>query len=76
VSHWRIDAHHSNSHTAWRTLGAPQDPSAAELRAIEGRQGLERLEPDRTVAVRDGALTVRVALPLPSVSLLEISRAD
>jgi xylan 1,4-beta-xylosidase len=74
VSHWRIDSAHSNSHTAWRALGAPQDPSPAELASIEARQGLERLEPDSTAAVRDGALTLRIALPLPSVSLIEIRR--
>jgi len=74
VSHWRIDSAHSNSHTAWRALGGPQDPSPDELASIEGRQGLERLEPDSTVAVRDGALTLRITLPLPSVSLIEIRR--
>jgi xylan 1,4-beta-xylosidase len=72
VSHWRIDGAHSNSHTVWRALGAPQDPSEGDLRAIQARQELERLEPDQTVAVHDGALTLRLALPLPSVSLLEI----
>ena len=72
VSHWRIDAEHSNSHTAWRALGAPQDPSPRELSAIEERQGLERLEPDQTAKVREGALTMRIALPLPSVSLIEV----
>jgi len=75
VSHWRIDAAHSNSHTAWRARGAPQDPSSDELHAIQSRQELERLEPDQTVAVRDGTLTLQVALPLPSVSLLEIRPA-
>jgi len=39
------------------------------------RQELERLEPDQTVAVRDGTLTLQVAPPLPSVSLLEIRPA-
>jgi xylan 1,4-beta-xylosidase len=76
VSHWRIDARHSNSHAAWRALGAPQDPSAADLHAIGARQRLERCEPDRTEAVRDGVLTLRVALPLPGVSLIEIRPAN
>ena len=75
VRHWRIDARHSNSHTAWRALGAPQDPSAgASSRAIAERQGLERLEPDR-VQVRAGALELRLRLPLPGVSLIEIGPA-
>jgi xylan 1,4-beta-xylosidase len=75
VTHWRIDAAHSNSHAAWRALGGPQDPSPAELRAIQERQGLERLEPPQTVPVRDGTATLRIALPLPGVSLLELSPA-
>jgi len=75
VSHWRIDAAHSNSHTVWRALGAPQDPSPDELRAIEQRQGLEELEPERTVEVGDGAATLEITLPLPSVSLLVVRSA-
>jgi xylan 1,4-beta-xylosidase len=76
VSHWRIDARHSNSHTAWCALGCPQDPSASDLHAIEARQRLERYEPDRTDTVRDGGLMVRVVLPLPGVSLVEIRPAS
>jgi xylan 1,4-beta-xylosidase len=75
VTHWRIDGAHSNSHAAWRGLGAPQDPSAAELTAIRERQGLERLGPDRIETVRGGALTLRIALPLPAVSLIELRPA-
>jgi len=72
VRHWRIDAAHSNSHSAWRAQGGPQDPTEAQLQAIRTRQGLERLEPDRRETVRDGTLTLRLSLPLPSVSLVEI----
>src|SRR5918996_103098 len=75
LHHWRIDARHSNSHTAWQAQGAPQDPSEAQLRAIKERQGLERFEPERTESIRDGELTLRIPLPLPSVSLLEIQPA-
>ena len=76
VTHWRIDAAHSNSHAAWRTQGEPQDPTEAQLHAIRARQGLERAEPDRRESVRDGALTLRLSLPLPSVSLVEIQPAS
>jgi xylan 1,4-beta-xylosidase len=75
VSHWRIDAAHSNSHTVRQALGAPQDPSEGELCAIEERQGLERLEPDRTATATDGTLALQITLPLPSVSLIEIRPA-
>jgi xylan 1,4-beta-xylosidase len=72
VTHWRIDAAHSNSHAAWQVQGRPQDPSDAQLDAIKARQGLERAEPDHRESVRDGTLTLRLSLPLPSVSLVEI----
>lgn len=72
VRHTRIDARHSNSHAMWRALGSSQDTSESELRAIKERQGLEPLEPDRTESARDGALALRLALPLPSVSLIEV----
>jgi xylan 1,4-beta-xylosidase len=73
IREWRIDAEHSNSHTAWQAAGAPDDPSEAQLRAIKDRQGLERLGGDRVETVQAGGrLTLRVSLPLPSVSLVEI----
>src|SRR5262249_39787314 len=76
VSPWRADARHSTSHSVWRALGGPQDPSASQLRAIMARQGLERFAPDRTATVRGGALTLSIPLPLPGVSLIELRRAS
>jgi len=76
VTHWRIDAAHSNSHAAWRAQGEPQDPTEAQLHAIRERQGLERVAPDRIETVCDGALTLGLLLPLPSASLIEIQPAS
>jgi xylan 1,4-beta-xylosidase len=75
VRHWRIDANHSNSHTAWLAAGAPQDPSEGQIAAIKARQRLELFEPDRIVDTTAGRVSIRVALPLPSVSLLEFEPA-
>ncbi|ACQ79795.1 glycoside hydrolase family 39 [Beutenbergia cavernae DSM 12333] len=71
LTHQRIDAEHSNSHTVWQELGAPQVPTDEQLAAIRERQGLEELEPAREVTVGDdGAVSLVVDLPLPAVSLL------
>jgi xylan 1,4-beta-xylosidase len=70
LSHLRIDADHSNSHTAWVAQGSPQLPSDEQLAAIRARQGLEELEPARTVEAAGEAVTLQVSLPLPAVSLL------
>jgi xylan 1,4-beta-xylosidase len=72
VRHWRIDAAHSNAHAAWQALRSPDYPGAEEVAAIQSRQGLERLEPDRREHVRDAALELRLRLPLPAVSLVEL----
>jgi xylan 1,4-beta-xylosidase len=74
VAHWRIDRSHSNSHTVWQDLGAPQHPTP-ELATVRDRQGLERLADDVTEAVGDGGLALRVELPLPSVSLIVLTPA-
>jgi xylan 1,4-beta-xylosidase len=72
LRHWRIDARYSNSHTAWTEHGAPQDPTEAQLRAIKERQRLELLEPEREERIQAGTLELRIRLPLPGVSLIEI----
>jgi xylan 1,4-beta-xylosidase len=69
LRHLRIDADHSNSFTVWQQLGSPQDPTAEQLAAIHSRQGLEEFEPERRLTV-DGEVSLAVALPLPSASLL------
>jgi len=70
VQHHRVDAAHSNAHTVWQAQGAPQDPTEVQVAAIRARQGLEALGPATTLSPLDGAATVEVSLPLPSVSLL------
>jgi xylan 1,4-beta-xylosidase len=70
LQHWRIDAGHSNSHTVWQDLGAPQDPTPEQLATIIDRQGLERYADDTTVTVDEPGLSLTVELPLPAVSLL------
>lgn len=69
LRHLRIDADHSNAFTVWQKLGSPQDPTAEQLAAITSRQGLEEFEGERTLTV-DGDVSLEVALPLPSASLL------
>jgi hypothetical protein len=50
--------------------------AAATVRVDGGApRGLECAEVERTETVRDGALILRLALPLPSVSLVEIEPA-
>jgi xylan 1,4-beta-xylosidase len=70
IRHYRIDANHSNSYTQWKLLGSSQDPTAEQLAAIKARQGLEELEPARSIEADSGWLSLDVSLPLPAASLL------
>ncbi|MGW7685591.1 GH39 family glycosyl hydrolase [Kribbella sp. NPDC054772] len=73
VEHFRIDHAHSNSHTIWQGLGAPQDPTAEQLAEITARQGLERLCDDTPVDVNSG-YCLPLDLPLPALSLVVLTR--
>jgi xylan 1,4-beta-xylosidase len=73
VTDQRIDHYHSNSHTAWVGVGAPQDPTARQLAEITARQSLEFAAQERTVRAVHGSVELTVSLPLTSVSLLVLT---
>ena len=67
--HYRIDRDHSNAHTVWQSLGRPVVPDDEQLAAIQNRQGLEVLEPDRTIQSDGQDVCLHTTLPPQSVSL-------
>ena len=73
VQHFRIDHSHSNSHTIWQELGAPQDPTPEQLAAITARQGLERFTDDVAVEI-DGGFTMALDLRRPALSLVVLKK--
>ena len=75
IRHFRIDGAHSSAYAAWVEQGKPQDPSAAQVALIKGRQGLELLEAPRQVEASDGTLLLNFSLPLQGTSLIEIEPA-
>lgn len=73
AKHYRIDGSHSNAHSEWVRQGSPMYPSPEQYRAIKDRDGLELLEPPRSIAVERGAATLRFAMPAHALSLLVLS---
>ncbi|HEY1722076.1 MAG TPA: beta-xylosidase [Magnetospirillaceae bacterium] len=74
--HYRIDARHSNAHTAWRNMGAPQKPNAEQYAALE-RAAV--LQPSVQLASRraaDGSLRISFTLPRQAVSLIVLRQAS
>jgi xylan 1,4-beta-xylosidase len=72
LRHYRIDHVHSNSYAAWLAAGRPQNPTTAQLAAIQERQGLALWEPERAIEIADDRIEVSFELPLPGLSLLEL----
>ena len=71
VTHYRIDENHSNAYAVWQKLGSPVAPTKAQYAQLETASQLARLtgSPD-TVAIANGAATLKFSLPRQAVSLL------
>ncbi|HET7702227.1 MAG TPA: hypothetical protein VFK35_02430 [Candidatus Limnocylindrales bacterium] len=73
VRHRRVDATHSNIAAHWDGGDWPDDAGWERLHAADR---LEELEPERTMEVTlDGRLELEFALPMPSISLIEVTPA-
>jgi len=72
LRHFRIDAQYSNAYAEWVRQGSPKYPAGAQYDTIKARDGLELIEPERTVRVENGTLEAEFDFPSHAVSLLEI----
>jgi xylan 1,4-beta-xylosidase len=72
VRHYRIDESHSNSYSAWKAMGSPQQPTPAQYAQLEAAGQLQMLgSPEWRTPVK-GQVDLEFALPRQGVSLLEI----
>ncbi|WP_440967453.1 GH39 family glycosyl hydrolase [Massilia sp. GER05] len=72
MRHYRIDQEHSNSYAAWKRMGSPAHPTAAQVAELRKASELAQMEA-ATVATQDGAATVRMQLPRQAVSLVTLT---
>lgn len=73
LRHFRIDGEHSNSYTAWKAMGSPQNPSAEQISTLKAAGQLQLLESPRYVNAKSGAAELKFALPLQGISLVQLS---
>jgi xylan 1,4-beta-xylosidase len=73
VRHWRVDADHSNVSQTWERLGGGDWPTEDQWRELRRMDRLEELEPVREVGLDRGRLVLEFALPMPAVSLVELT---
>jgi xylan 1,4-beta-xylosidase len=73
LTHYRIDQLHSNAYEAWKKMGSPQQPTAAQVAELEKAGQLQMMEPPRQLAVAGGTVQVELDMPGQAVSLLQLS---
>lgn len=71
--HFRIDAHHSNSFTAWKEMGSPQSPSPVQYEQLQEAGQLQLLNSPAWIALAHGVAHLQFALPRQGLSLLRIA---
>lgn len=75
LTHYRIDADHSNAFEAWRRLGSPGAPTADQKVALERASDLALWGPPRWLQPADLKAPIRFRLPRQAVSLLILDLA-
>ncbi len=73
LTHDRVDRDHSNAYEAWKKMGSPQPPTAAQRAQLENTARLQQLEPERHVTVSNEQVALRFSLPRQGVSLVRLT---
>jgi xylan 1,4-beta-xylosidase len=70
--HYRIDQEHSNSYTAWKKMGAPQNPTAEQIAALEKAGQLQMMGSPEWIKTKNGTAIIEFDLPRQGVSLIKM----
>ncbi len=73
LTHYRIDQKHSNSYEAWKQMGSPQSPTAAQIAQLEKAGQLQLLAAPSRLKITKGESLISFPLPRQGVSLLQLS---
>ena len=74
LRHRRLDETHSNLVASWGEIGAGADwPDEPQWQRLAAKTHLEELEPERVVDAASGSFDLAFDLPMPSVSLIELT---
>jgi xylan 1,4-beta-xylosidase len=74
LRHRRVDEAHSNLVASWAEIGGGADwPDESQWQRLAAENHLAMLEPERVVESASGSIELAFDLPMPSVSLLELT---
>ena len=72
LNHYRIDQQFSNSYTAWKEMGSPQNPSPVQIAELEKAGQLQQFTSPEWVKIENGKAIVQMDLPRQGVSFLQL----
>ncbi len=72
LEHYRIDAEHSNSYTAWKAMNSPQHPTPEQYSKLQAAGQLELLHSPEWLDVIDGKVKIATGLPRQATSLMHL----
>lgn len=72
VSHYRIDADHSNAYSVWKGMGSPQAPTPDQERQLEAGGQLQLLDSPNWIWNQSGTASINFDLPRQAVSLIRL----
>ena len=73
VTHYRVDADHSNAYEAWKRIGSPAKIAPEQFADLEKAGQLAEHAPLAVIDIKDGKAIVNVCLPRQAVSLLVVT---
>ena len=71
--HYRIDDELSNSYELWKKMGSPQNPTPAQIAALEKAGQLAMVNPPKKVSISKGVLKLETDLPRQAVDLFQLT---
>jgi xylan 1,4-beta-xylosidase len=72
LSHYRIDANHSNAYSVWKVMGSPQNPTPDQQRQLEVAGQLQLLDSPNWLWNQSGTASINFDLPRQAVSLIRL----
>jgi xylan 1,4-beta-xylosidase len=70
VTHYRIDANHSNAYSVWKGMGSPQEPTPEQNKQLEAAGQLQLFDSPNWLWNRLGSTSLRFDLPRQAISLI------
>lgn len=71
---YTIDQNHSNSYTAWKKMGSPKNPTAAQIALLENSGKLQEGEKAKILPLKNSTIQIPIRIPAQGVILLKFSR--